>query len=165
MPHPTTAKPYRRRTKYKVVCGTCGYTRWLQKTDCQRVRECRYCAARIGYQAMYAKHGRLPLLAYLQQREIDKPSKPEQAVIAILDSLGVAYRRQVIFQGEFLLDFLIADCIALEVNGYWHKRVRKSRDARLCANWHGSILWVDADDICPVSIREFLEQKAGIVSQ
>lgn len=88
--------------------------------------------------------------------------------MAILEAWAIEYQHQVIWQNDLLLDFVIwhkNQMIVIEVNGYWHKRKRAGRDARLSANWHGPLLWLDAENVSAQEIRDFLEKKAGMVIQ
>jgi hypothetical protein len=78
----------------------------------------------------------------------------------------VSYVHQHIFiDGDFgvVIDFVIADHLAVEVNGYWHKRRRALRDAALAEKWPlarpgGAILFLDAEEIdaCPASTQACL---------
>lgn len=62
----------------------------------------------------------------IQTNKISRSSKIENVVAGVLDMLCVPYRRQVVHRANdgtfaFVFDFMIADDVAIEVNGtFWH---------------------------------------------
>jgi G:T-mismatch repair DNA endonuclease (very short patch repair protein) len=71
--------------------------------------------------ARYRKRATLAELEGYRQEQLDRPTRPERAVAAALDALGVAYEPQRII-APYIVDFWLPDSrTVLEVHGcYWH---------------------------------------------
>lgn len=134
---PRKAKPNRREAKYLVVCQTCGYERWLTKTDANKAcitQACRACHSRELGRKCIARHGDR-LRGLLKQYRMDNPSSLELMVMTALEKLGLDYEREIEFplaNGiHALIDFKVfgKSPFFLEANGlYYHGEKRQGRD-------------------------------------
>lgn len=68
----------------------------------------------------------LRMAGSIESKKMSRSSKIEDVVASVLDEIGIAYRRQVAYRASdgtfaFVFDFMIADDVAIEVNGtFWH---------------------------------------------
>jgi len=114
-----------------VPCPICGQERLLTKRDAKRAQErnskCFRCSqiekARKGYAACVKKHGASFAVAVVQQYRLSNPSTLEQQVMNALAHLELASEREVLVMDDerhYLIDFVIAGKLAIEVNGGCH---------------------------------------------
>lgn len=180
-PAPRAALPHRRETHYPVRCANpaCGQVRWLKGTDARRAeaeqRICRRCQASLagkrGYAMTTALYGTDFALKAMQQSQRLHPSKHEEILRAWLEELGMDFEFQVIFSAvdevgrihNFIIDFVVKTVtgeVAIEVNGYHHKKFRAHRDQCEQALWPGDIYFIDTDDIDtnPTDVKALLQQ-------
>lgn len=137
-PAPRANRPDQRETYYPAIC-ICGNERWLKAADARKAELCGICqrraAGKLGYAAMAAKYGEKWATRHVQAYRRENPSSLETAVAIILDDLGVRYEREFWLatkahgkkQRVYLLDFMIAGRLAVEVNGAF---VHSSDDAQ-----------------------------------
>ncbi|MCC7447113.1 MAG: hypothetical protein IT324_06840 [Anaerolineae bacterium] len=168
LPSPRSAEPHRRETFYPVACANplCTNVRWLTRSNAIKAeaeqRVCRKCqavqAGKRGFAATRAKYGAGTALYWVQQAQIARPSRHEITVDSWLSELGASYQRQVPFTASdgsgvihnFVIDFVVETptrAIALEVNGYHHKKHRAARDYWLAHLYPGAVLFIDTDDM------------------
>ncbi|MHB8624569.1 MAG: hypothetical protein ACYDBJ_20810 [Aggregatilineales bacterium] len=151
-------RPTKRESYYACTCERCERTYWLRATDARRAAQrdsaCSHCqrqaAGRKGYAATRAKYGTRYALERVAAYQLAHPSKPEQTVRGWLDERCIHFSQQYIFCKDcanFIIDFVIDNQIALEVNGYRHQRHRQARDERLRALWAGPVLFLDAERV------------------
>jgi len=168
LPSPRSDAPHRRETFYPVACAnpSCTNVRWLTRNNAVKAeieqRVCRKCqaaqAGKRGFAATRARYGAGTALYWVQQAQIARPSRHEIIIDTWLSELGASYRRQVPFSASdgsgvihnFVLDFVVdtpTGAIALEVNGYHHKKHRAARDYWLAHLYPRPVLFIDTDDI------------------
>lgn len=177
MPAPRANRPDRRETMYPVRCAECGAIRWLTRSDAikadQERRICRRCqtsqAGKLGYAATVAAYGPDFAIKAVLAKQINSPSSYERLMREWIEQLTLDYE----FQAEihlpdpegrthsFILDFLLftpRGNIAVEVNGWHHKRYRIERDVRLQRLYTGHVEFVDTDDMDtkPEAVKERL---------
>jgi hypothetical protein len=173
LPAPRQSQPTKLETHYLVACP-CGYRRWLTRCNAERAEQeglyCKFCqrseAGKKGWATTIARYGLHFGLEKRRKAELAHQSSSERIVKDWLDKLCVSYVHQQIFiDGDFgvVIDFVIENRLAVEVNGYWHKRRRALRDAALAEKWplarpDGVILFLDAEEIDarPVSAQACL---------
>lgn len=181
LPAPRQKRPDRRETFFPVKCANsdCENVRWLTRSAAERAeaegRVCRRCqtveAGKLGFAATSALYGQDFALRAVQQHQIEQPSSYESIVDSWLSDLGADYDTQVIFTAmdvggvthHFILDFQVrtaSGSLAVEVNGYHHKRYRIERDYWLAHLYGGEVLFIDTDDIDdkPDEIKAMLRQ-------
>lgn len=124
-------RPVRRETRYRVVCS-CGTERWLKRADAQHAAEhqscCQACARRENGKRAYARlveaHGHDYANGKARQWRMERPSKGEAAIMAMLDARGIAYEREVEVRagafGRVWVDFRLADGLIIEFHGGVH---------------------------------------------
>lgn len=179
LPAPRAAQPNREDLFFPVRCGNpeCNHVRWLTRSDAERAeaeqRVCRKCqasaAGRKGYAATVALYGVDFALNAVRQKQLDCPSRYEIIVDSWLKELAAPYESQIVFSAtdpenvlhNFVIDFVVqlpASDIAVEVNGYHHKKLRAERDYWLAQLYPGEVHFIDTDDIDhnPKAVREFL---------
>lgn len=124
---------------YRVTCMGCGYTRTLRKPDAKKAERtggCFPCSQKAkaaqGFAAMADRWGHRWAMRHVQAHREANPSKPEQTMAALLDDLGVDWRREVPLTTKssgrkkrvYLLDFVVSHAgreWAIEVDGvYFH---------------------------------------------
>ena len=153
LPAPRKANPNVREKFYKVECPKCHTVRHLRKHDAQKAEArgsvCRTCqsreAARLGFEVTATRYGRDFMIAVIQKREAEQPSKPEAAIRRLLDELGIAYQHSVRFdtpQRTYIVDIVLANGTAIEVNGYWHQQRGAERDNALAAVWPHPVVFI-----------------------
>lgn len=73
------------------------------------------------------------LLRMNTAQQSGRTTRAERAGYALLDSLGVGYRRQVVFGGKFTPDAVVpAARLVLQFDGdYWHDRAGTSTEPRI----------------------------------
>ena len=181
LPSPRRAAPHRRETFYPVACAnpSCTNVRWLTRSNAMKAeaehRVCRKCqatqAGKRGFAATRARYGAGAALYWVQQAQIARPSRHEIIVDSWLSELAISYERQVPFSASdgsgmihnFVIDFVVetpAGAIALEVNGYHHKKHRTARDYWLAHLYPGAVLFIDTDaiDHHPDAVKAHLGQ-------
>lgn len=133
----------RRRSEivYPIECPNCANERWLKKWDALKALQnnclCYRCSqtekGRLGWLTTTSKWGAETALQHLRNYRLANPSKLEREVMILLDELGLPYEREVFCNCAgriYLIDFVIADSFAIEVNGdYFHSK-RYEADAR-----------------------------------
>src|SRR5262249_51808605 len=105
------------------------------------------------------------------QKQLDCPSKYEIIVDSWLKELAASYEAQIVFSAtdpanvlhNFVIDFVVQSPtgdVAVEVNGYHHKKLRAERDYWLARLYPGEVCFIDTDDIDhdPKAVRDFLAQ-------
>jgi very-short-patch-repair endonuclease len=141
-----------RRTEiiYPIECPNCGKERWLKKWDALRALQnnclCYRCSqsakGRLGWLVTTAKWGAETALKHLRNYRLANPSNLEREVMKLLDELSLPYEREVFCECAgriYLIDFVVAESLAIEVNGdYFHSQrqeadARKIRDLEACA--------------------------------
>lgn len=127
----------RRESRFLVTCGCCGEQRLLKRIDAKKVEQtdapCYPCTQREkgkrGYQATIERHGQDFFLNIIRERELTNPPVLTRALMDILDNvLFIPYEREIQC-GRYLIDFVIGDRFAIEVNGGVHV-LHAERDAR-----------------------------------
>ncbi len=179
LPAPRTARPNRHEMHFPVHCAnpTCKTIRWLTKSNAEKAeaenRLCRKCqasaAGKKGYAATVAAYGRAFALNAVRASQLANPSSDEVIVHNWLDELALPFNPQVIFVAndatgashQFIIDFVVqtpAGDVAVEVNGYHHKKLRALRDYWLVQLYPGEVLFIDTDDIhrVPDEVKEML---------
>jgi hypothetical protein len=181
LPAPRQKRPDRREMFFPVKCANpdCENIRWLTRTAAERAetegRVCRRCqtaeAGKLGFAATAALYGSDFALRAVQRHQIEKPSSYETIVDGWLIDLGAEYDSQTMFTAtddggvthHFILDFQVTTAsglLAVEVNGYHHKRFRAERDYWLLHLYPGEVLFIDTDDIDnkPDKVKAILRQ-------
>lgn len=148
----------KRKERYYATYHPCGHKSYLRIHDARNgaVRQCDKCRrvarAKKGYKAAMAKHGgQRGLNLKLAKWQRDNLSKPEQTVLDWLIEAGLVeefhFRCQECVQltskTTYILDFSIGQNKGIEVYGFWHKKTKGAKDARLAKIMN--ILFVDAD--------------------
>lgn len=125
----------RREKRYPVICE-CGRERLLSKYDAARAGQCFHCSQRekgkLGYRATVASKGHDFALEYVQAYRLENPSRLELRLIGVLRDMGINYEREVWLKFDdrnYLIDFVINGCHAIEVNGGCHI-LHEARDQR-----------------------------------
>lgn len=127
----------RRENRFLVTCGECGESRLLKRIDAKKVEQtdapCYPCTQRekgkLGYRATIERHGENFFLDLIRERELNNPPVLTRALMDILDNvLHIRYEREIQC-GRYLIDFVIGDRFAIEVNGGVHV-LHAERDAR-----------------------------------
>jgi hypothetical protein len=131
-----------RRTEsiYPVTCPDCGHERWLKRHDAFKAEQmscsCYHCAqrekGRQGWRVTAARWGVKVAVKHQRAYRLANPSNLEQQCMALLDGLGVSYQREVWFERQgkvYLIDFVVSDRLAIEVNGTFVHRHRAEDDA------------------------------------
>ena len=168
LPAPRQNRPDRHETFFPAKCANpaCGHIRWLTRCAAERAeaegRVCRRCqtteAGKRGFAATAARYGPDFALRAVQKHQREKPSCYEVVVDSWLSDLGADYDSQVLFSTtddggvthHFILDFLVrtvSGALAVEVNGYHHKRYRALRDYWLARLYTDEVMFIDTDDI------------------
>jgi hypothetical protein len=163
----------------KCAAPGCANVRWLTRNAAERAeaegRVCRRCqtaqAGKLGFAATVALYGPDFAGRAMQQHQVEKPSCYEVMVDGWLTDLAADFDAQVLFSAtdeggathHFILDFLVrtaSGALAVEVNGYHHKRYRVERDFWLVHLYSGDVLFIDTDDIAdkPDEVRARLCQ-------
>ncbi len=130
----------RREATYPVTCPQCGHERWLKRHDAFKAEQmcclCYHCAqaekGRMGWQVTAARWGVKVAVKHQRTYRLAHPSNLEQQCMALLDRLGVSYEREVWFEQQdkvYLIDFVVAERLAIEVNGTFAHRHRADSDA------------------------------------
>lgn len=119
------------RNKTDHVCKVCGEAfRWSPSRTAGGNYNITYCslACRDADPEVRAR-----LLAMGAAQQSRRMTKPEAAGYALLDALGVDYRRQEPFNGKFVPDALIpAARLVVQFDGdYWHDRKGTSTEPRI----------------------------------
>lgn len=128
-------KKERGRTWYETPCSNqgCPEKRWLKASDARKNSQCFRCAQREksvkGFKATCKKHGSLFAIEKVQAYQLEHPSSLNRQTMTILDEMGIHYEREVLLEGtNFLIDFVINGCHAIEVNGAWAHSHHQQRD-------------------------------------
>lgn len=137
---PRPSNPNRRETFYPVYCPSCNSTRMLRAFDARRVesgtrRVCARCqsiaAGSKGYAATCETHGKKWAVERLRDYLLDHPRPTMQAVIDILDNLGVDYECEYWLETEtgnvYLIDAVLPGKKAIEADGTYVHSLDKQR--------------------------------------
>lgn len=84
-----------------------------------------------GYQATVRRKGKDFAVNCVQQYRLSNPSVLERQVMDCLNAAGITFEREVLLQHDsrhYLIDFIVAGSIAIEVQGEWAHQFHKSRD-------------------------------------
>jgi hypothetical protein len=129
----------RRETIYPAVCPNCGRERWLKKADALKAEQqrclCYHCAqsekGRLGWLATANCYGTHFALKYVREYRLQNPSVLEIKVMNWLTQLDLPYEREVWFEAigqVYLIDFVVNSNYAIEVNGEYVHRHRRTED-------------------------------------
>lgn len=130
----------RSEATYPVRCPTCGDERWLKRHDAYKAEQMSYscyrCSqqqkGRLGWRVTASRWGVKVAVKHQRAYRLAHPSALEQQCMALLDALSVPYEREVWFEQRgkvYLIDFVVADQFAIEVNGTFAHRHRAETDA------------------------------------
>jgi hypothetical protein len=185
LPAPRAKRPNQREMHYPVRCANpaCSNVRWLTACAAERaeneLRMCRRCQASIagkkGQAVTSARYGQDFLLQAVRRSQLSNPSSYEILVEGWITTLctdhGIRYSAQVPFSAtdsadvghNFLIDFVLhtpSGDIAVEVNGFHHKKYRAERDYWLALFYPGEVVFIDTDtiDSSPDEVRDTLRR-------
>ncbi|MEP7287894.1 MAG: hypothetical protein ABI947_19255 [Chloroflexota bacterium] len=185
LPTPRSDRPHREDLCFPVRCAnpSCNHVRWLTRSDADKAeaeqRVCKKCqtseAGKKGYAATATLYGADFALKAVRQQQLEHPSRYERIVESWLAELALAHDLHVLTQvaftatdlgnvaHHFLIDFVVetsSDALAVEVNGYHHKKLRAERDYWLTQLYPGDVYFIDTDDIdhTPQAIKDTLRQ-------
>jgi hypothetical protein len=185
LPAPRTKRPNQREMHYPVRCANpeCNNVRWLTTCAAERAesetRVCRRCqasaAGKKGREVTSARYGQDFLLQALRRSQLNNPSSYEVLVegwiAALCETHGIRYTAQLPFSAidsaevvhNFLIDFVLhlpSGDIAIEVNGFHHKKYRAERDYWLVQFYPGEVVFIDTDavDDTPDEVQDTLRR-------
>ncbi|ALA48716.1 DNA endonuclease [Mycobacterium phage Seagreen] len=119
------------RAKTVHVCKVCGNEfRWSPSRSQSGAYRITYCS--LACRDADPERREL-LLRMNTAQQSGRTTRAERAGYALLDSLGVGYRRQVVFGGKFTPDAVVpAARLVLQFDGdYWHDRAGTSTEPRI----------------------------------
>lgn len=172
--------PTRRETFYPVRCPSCNNVRMLRAFDARRVeagtrRVCASCQSRSagskGYAATCATHGKKWAVERLRDYLLDHPRPTMQAIINILDNLGVDYECEYWLETEtgnvYLIDAVLPGKKAIEADGTYVHSLDKQRAVderkRAYLRRRGYELLVITDqDVAAGRAEAMIEDYAGV---